>query len=461
VDAGQANGWNCPICARRVPTQVATCRCGFAREDLQRVAERQTAPDGALASTDALIRVVAAIIVSAGVTTAGWYLWTRLHSPTPTLSVPGAAVHSAPIAQADVRVQAPSSDHPADSATPPTSDEPSPNARPDTANEANPPLEDLVARIGPAVVAIETSAGRGSGFFVQKDTIVTNAHVAGNDFSVRVRLASGEMTTARVDRVAPDLDLAILKLSAPIGDQAVVDLGEVGHVRPGEDVVAIGSPLGVFQNSVTRGIVSAIRVNGPVTLVQTDAAINPGNSGGPLMNRHGVVIGINTMGVRNAQGISFAVGVDHARELLSGHHVATTDSTPIRALNDSLQSSSASETDMQRAKAVRTYESSLASVARRADQLDSYWRRFKSECFDGTIAGSFDREWFTVFERDRMHGTVSPACLNSFSTVTAEANAIKNGVAAAEEAARKGDVYPGIRRDLRQKYRLDYAGWDR
>jgi 2-alkenal reductase len=346
--------------------------------------------------------------------------------------------------------------------TPPsTADESKPDAKSDAASDSNLPLEDLVARVGPAVVAIETSAGRGSGFFVQKDTIVTNAHVAGNDLSVRVRLSSGELLTARVDRVATDLDLAILKLPSAIVNQATVDLGDVERVRPGEDVVAIGSPLGVFQNSVTRGIVSAVRINGAVTLVQTDAAINPGNSGGPLMNRRGVVIGINTMGVRNAQGISFAVGVDHARELLSGHHVATTDSTPIRALNDSLQSTSTNEADVARAKAVRAYESTLANVARRADQLDSYWHRFKSGCYDGSIAGGFDREWFSVFERDKMRGTVSPGCLNNFSYVLNEATAIKSTVAAAEEAARKGDVYPGVRRDLRQKFRLDYAGWDR
>src|SRR4029079_6678388 len=64
------------------------------------------------------------------------------------------------------------------------------------------PLEDLVARVGPAVVAIETSSGRGSGFFVQKDTILTNAHVAGTDVTVKIRRASGDISSARVERVA-------------------------------------------------------------------------------------------------------------------------------------------------------------------------------------------------------------------------------------------------------------------
>ena len=443
-----------------MPAQVATCRCGFERAELPPAATREVPRrDEALSNTDALIRVAAAVVVCVGVG-AGWYLWNHLDKPNTTRPVAAAAVHPASIALANPRLPAPPADPPKDpEQTPPaTPDDPAPKK---SDNDSSPALEDLVARVGPAVVAIETSVGRGSGFFVQKDTIVTNAHVAGNDASVRVRLSSGETLLARVDRIATDFDLAILKLPSAISDQTVVDLGDVTRVRPGEDVVAIGSPLGVFQNSVTRGIVSAIRVNGPVTLVQTDAAINPGNSGGPLMNRRGVVIGINTMGVRNAQGISFAVGVDHARELLSGHHVATTDSTPIRSLNDSLQSTSTSESDVQRAKATRQYETTLAAVARRADQLDSYWRRFRSECYNGSIAGNFDREWFSVFESDKMRGTVSPACLNSFSSFVADANAVKANIAAAEEAARKGDVYPGVRRDLRQKYRLDYTGWDR
>ncbi|HET9834430.1 MAG TPA: trypsin-like peptidase domain-containing protein [Vicinamibacterales bacterium] len=327
--------------------------------------------------------------------------------------------------------------------------------------DATIPLEDLVARVGPAVVAIETSSGRGSGFFVQKDTIVTNAHVAGNDTSVRIRRSSGTIVDARVERVATDLDLAVLKLSTAIPDQATVELGEVTGVRAGEDVVAIGSPLGVFQNSVTRGIVSAVRSSGTVTLIQTDAAINPGNSGGPLMDRRGVVIGINTMGVREAQGISFAVAVDHARELLSGQHIATTTSTPIRALNDSLQGTVTTDADVARKNATRTYATALAAVASRADQLDGYWRRFKADCYQGSITGQFDREWFAVFERDKMRGAVHPGCTGSFSTLMNDANSIRRSVSAAEEAARKGDVYPGVRRDLRQRYRLDYAGWDR
>ena len=76
----------------------------------------------------------------------------------------------------------------------------------------------------------------------------------------------------------------------------------------------------MLSNTVTRGIVSAIRDVGTVTLIQTDAAINPGNSGGPLVDRNGVVIGINSLAVaaREGQGIGFAVAIDHATPLLNG-----------------------------------------------------------------------------------------------------------------------------------------------
>jgi S1-C subfamily serine protease len=130
------------------------------------------------------------------------------------------------------------------------------------ANAAPIPLEDLVARVAPAVVLVQASGGRGSGFFVESDTIITNAHVVGSDSLVRIKRVDGETVDARVDRVATDLDLAVLKTSSSSADQATLTLGSNASVRSGQDVVAIGSPLGTLQTSVTRGIVSAVRTNG-------------------------------------------------------------------------------------------------------------------------------------------------------------------------------------------------------
>src|SRR5581483_7903107 len=101
--------------------------------------------------------------------------------------------------------------------------------------------------------------------------------------------------------------------------QRVLPLGTVNTVRPGQEVLAIGLALGVFQNTVTRGIVSAIRRAGPAVVLQTDAAINPGNSGGPLLNRNGEVIGINALKITgSAESLGFAIAIDHAKSLLGG-----------------------------------------------------------------------------------------------------------------------------------------------
>jgi S1-C subfamily serine protease len=88
-------------------------------------------------------------------------------------------------------------------------------------------------------------------------------------------------------------------------------------------VVAIGSALGVLQNTVTRGILSAVLTDGGVTLIQTDAAINPGNSGGPLLDRNGQVVGVNTLKLGAAASIGFAVAADHVRAIVEGRHAAT------------------------------------------------------------------------------------------------------------------------------------------
>ena len=173
----------------------------------------------------------------------------------------------------------------------------------------------------PAVVLVETSSGRGSGFFVSADTLITNVHVVGSNSSVTIRRMGGATAPARVAAASPEFDIAVLKISSPEAGQAVISLGSALNARVGQDVIAIGSALGTLQNTVTRGIVSALRQSGSATLIQTDAAINPGNSGGPLLDRAGVAIGITTMGYSGRQGLNFAVAADHAMALLEGRSV--------------------------------------------------------------------------------------------------------------------------------------------
>lgn len=197
-----------------------------------------------------------------------------------------------------------------------------------------------VEQVGPAVVTIlstipggQSFFGRlpdqqvsGSGVIISADGyILTNNHVVENAAQVVVLLADGTQLPA--DVVGTDLfsDLAVLKTQGEM--PAVANLGNSDALKPGETVIAIGSPLGDFVNSVTVGVISATgraldTGNGyrMEDLVQTDAAINQGNSGGPLVNLAGEVIGINTLIVRGsglgsavAEGLGFAIPTNTAR----------------------------------------------------------------------------------------------------------------------------------------------------
>jgi S1-C subfamily serine protease len=337
----------------------------------------------------------------------------------------------------------------------------------DTAVAADDPapeltLEEVIRRSLPAVVRVETSEGLGSGFFIAPDTILTNVHVVGRAGLVTIRRAGGATEQARVEARSPELDIAIVKTGVARPDQPTLALGAASATRAGQEVIALGSPFGL-QNTVTRGIVSAVRAVGGLTLVQTDAAINPGNSGGPLMDRSGRVIGVTTMSVRSevAQGLSFAVAIEHAQALLEGKRPNEGSGTPLSQLNDAMAGTRSSDADGSRERATRSYEQAVATVAQRADALDQQWRSFARSCYDGPIAGGFSHPWFALYDARAMQGAVSPGCTSYFDDIRRSADDIRAAIGALDEAARKSDVYPGTRRDLLRKYRLDNPAWTR
>jgi serine protease Do len=163
--------------------------------------------------------------------------------------------------------------------------------------------------------------GLGSGFIVSPDGfVVTNAHVVENADEVNVRLTDKREFKAKVVGVDMRSDVAVVKIDATA--LPTVKIGDAKKLRPGEWVIAIGSPFG-FTNSVTAGIVSATsRENlaqdpnqDAVPFIQTDVAVNPGNSGGPLLNMKGEVVGINSQifsRTGSFAGISFAIPIDYA-----------------------------------------------------------------------------------------------------------------------------------------------------
>ena len=199
-----------------------------------------------------------------------------------------------------------------------------------------------VANVGPAVVTIvgtvpgqrdffgfsEDQQVSGSGVIINPDGhILTNNHVVEDTQDLTVVLADGEQRSASLVGTDKFADIAIIKIDGSM--PAFAALGNSDTLTAGETVIAIGSPLGDFKNTVTVGVISATGRNLDsgegyqlMDMIQTDAAINHGNSGGPLVDLAGEVIGINTLVVRNsgssadtAEGLGFAVPSNTARAI--------------------------------------------------------------------------------------------------------------------------------------------------
>jgi S1-C subfamily serine protease len=206
--------------------------------------------------------------------------------------------------------------------------------------QINTAITDAVADVGPAVVTVVnhvipqrtlfgslvSSTAMGSGVIITQDGyIVTNYHVVENNESLEVILTDG--TTLDAELVGSDAlaDLAVLHVDGSM--PAVASWGNSDSLLPGETVIAIGSPLGNFKNTVTVGVVSATNRSIDTAsgyqmqdMIQTDAAINEGNSGGPLINLAGQIVGINSLVVRGgtgattvAEGLGFAIASNTAR----------------------------------------------------------------------------------------------------------------------------------------------------
>ena len=202
-----------------------------------------------------------------------------------------------------------------------------------------------VQKAGPAVVTIVntqsvmTGRGRfpvqatgiGSGIIVDnRGYIITNYHVIEGQQSLEVIFSDGAKAPARLVGGDSAADIAVVKVDVAV--PAVAEFGNSDALEAGQPVVAIGSALGDFRNTVTAGVVSALHRNLDEStqstlgdLIQTDAAINEGNSGGPLIDMSGKVIGINVAVVRStgyqgstAEGLGFAIPANTAQQIANG-----------------------------------------------------------------------------------------------------------------------------------------------
>ena len=215
-----------------------------------------------------------------------------------------------------------------------------------TTNVQQEDITQVVADARDSVVTLTSQIGGGRGPFGAGGTGVgtgiiltadgytlTNRHVVEGSTSLTATTADGTEYPATVVTISDTQDLALVKIDATGLKPATI--GSSSGIAVGQTAIAIGSPLGTYTETVTKGIVSALdrtitvqdeQTGRPVTLsglIQTDAAINPGNSGGPLLNAIGQVIGVNTATASSAEGLGFAIPIDEAASLIAQAKAAT------------------------------------------------------------------------------------------------------------------------------------------
>lgn len=456
----------CPSCGRRVPRAVATCRCGAELPPEAAPVDEVVAgePQG---TPSTLIVALIGVLALAG---AGYWFFAR---PAPAEAPAELAASEEPGDDATASASTPAEASPERRAwdaaatlnSPPVtsgSEPPAADLSAPAAAGLTPALEDMVDRAMPAIVLVETTSGRGSAFYVQHDTLITNVHVVQNDGYVTLRRMDGSSINARVHSRAPAFDIAVLKVASPSPTQAYLQMGSAQSLKPGQEVIVIGSALGTLQNSVSRGIVSGLRSSGGVTLIQTDAAANPGNSGGPMLDRNGRVVGITTAGYRESQGLNFAVSIDHAKDILDGRQVALgSEQRGLSDIKPMVPGGQRSESDRRQQLGEQEFTSRMNSAAAAADELDGAWRRFRQGCYKSAIPGYYDREWFAVFAPQGVPGDAAAGCVDYYQSMTAEMRKFRDYMRQSMDVARRANVLPGTVRDTLRSKRLQFDGWDR
>ena len=257
--------WHCPACGRNVPQRVDACRCGFSRPD-------DTGQVEAPARRRSALPLLIGLMLGLGLPAMSfWSPWTETArlapgampaspaSSEPDLTLADAGRDGTPGQSGREGVPVSFGDAPPGSAAPasaardpqadPTLAGVTPGVTKPVAAVSPVPgaLEDVIAQVLPAVVSIQAGQGRGTGFFVRPDVVLTNAHVVGEESSVR--LTAGEHTyTARVSTDSASSDLAVLQVYNAAPQQPTLRLGTAMGLRAGQEVIAIGSALGVLSN---------------------------------------------------------------------------------------------------------------------------------------------------------------------------------------------------------------------
>jgi S1-C subfamily serine protease len=224
-------------------------------------------------------------------------------------------------------------------------------------------LPELVRRIKPSAVAIETfdargeKLSRGSGFFIDVDRVVTNRHVIEGAYRAEVHLNSGHTFQVKtVLAVDAEGDVALLKVDAPANLVRPLSLDRTSP-QEGESVVVIGNPFGL-EGSVTNGIVSAVRdIPGFGRIIQITAPISPGSSGSPVVNMQGQVIGVATLQITGGQSVNFAIPSERIAQL---DRTAQSEASQPMSLGDLVANTGRNK----RAKAVEYFRDGLSFLSK-------------------------------------------------------------------------------------------------
>jgi S1-C subfamily serine protease len=464
----------CPACGRRVRPPVLTCRCGKSVEGVPLTASvaRPLAPPPDTTRRDAAIKIAIAI---AGILIAA-YMLVRSSAKSPTAplatkngSPVGSGAASAARAPMPRPTAAASAAAPSPSATDivlpppapaPTADAPAtPELTSDLPLPSAMPLENIIEHAMPGVVMVQTEKTSGSGFLVRPDLVVTNAHVTAGYLFVTVTSQTGVKTQGRVAQFSDDYDIALVLVGGTSPTDAQLPLGASSALRLGQGIVALGWAQSLEQHTVTRGVITGLRQVGTRPMIQTDAAPHPGDSGGPLLDRTGQVVGITTIridGPSSSGGL--AVPIDDLKPFLD--RVSASVLTIPRSSGSTIVPRP-SDADVQRSTGLQRYAADVASIAARADTLDGAWTRYRVLCKVTSVPAGHTREWFGLYDPASPLHRAPESCPALLNDLQRQADAVRAGMIAAGELARHADVYPGNRKDIRQRYRLDFPDWDR
>jgi S1-C subfamily serine protease len=428
----------CPTCGRIVPTHVRACRCGYAFDQATPAVDSAEPPAPGGPSRAGIGWVVAGALAIALI---GVVAWPRSGPPERQPSVPARPAGAAVPAPAPAAIP----DEPEPVPEPP-------DAAPEAAPEAS--LEEMVGRALAAVVSLRAGAVNGSGFFVNSDTILTNAHVVPGQVNVIVRLHDGRQVSGYVATRQPSIDLAVVKVSSGLVAPATLTLGTSESVRVGQEVVAIGSPFGI-EGTVTRGIVSALRSVEGVRLIQTDAALNPGNSGGPLLDRAGNVVGVATLKFTRGEQLGFAVAIEHALPILEGRPAAAAPSQGLAQALGAPDEERKTEMELTEERAARAFTIPLQRAASLSQRLKTAFGQYVSSCAGAGVKDG----WLATFGpppawAQRANDTIA-GCGPYWQDMAALAGTIRALVREIDEQARQAGVFPGVMRDLFAKHGLE------